>query len=40
MTADEVALAIVNLADPRAASTTGSTVFVDGGMDRLRLPAW
>lgn len=39
VTAEEVAFAIATLADPRSASTTGTVVFVDGGMDRLRLPA-
>jgi 2-keto-3-deoxy-L-fuconate dehydrogenase len=35
--ADEVATAIVSLASPRAASTTGTVLHVDGGMTSLRL---
>jgi NAD(P)-dependent dehydrogenase (short-subunit alcohol dehydrogenase family) len=35
--ADEVASAIVSLASPMAASTTGTVVHVDGGMTSLRL---
>jgi 2-keto-3-deoxy-L-fuconate dehydrogenase len=35
--ADEVASAIVSLASPRAASTTGTVLHVDGGMTSLRL---
>ena len=38
VTADEVALAICYLADPRAGSATGSVVDVDGGMHRLAPP--
>ena len=34
---EEVAEAIVYLASPRAASTTGTVVTVDGGLERLRL---
>jgi NAD(P)-dependent dehydrogenase (short-subunit alcohol dehydrogenase family) len=37
VTADEVATAIVNLASPTAASTTGAVLRVDGGMTSLRL---
>ena len=37
VTADEVAFAIVNLASPRAASTTGTVVTVDGGLTTLRV---
>jgi NAD(P)-dependent dehydrogenase (short-subunit alcohol dehydrogenase family) len=37
VTADEVAYAIVALASPRAASTTGTAFEVDGGMAGLRL---
>jgi 2-keto-3-deoxy-L-fuconate dehydrogenase len=36
VTADEIAHAIAYLASPRAGSTTGTTLAVDGGMDRLR----
>ena len=35
---DEVALAVCQLLDPRAGSTTGSIVAVDGGMWGLRVP--
>lgn len=38
VTADEVAFAICYLADPRAASTTGTILDVDGGMHRLAPP--
>jgi NAD(P)-dependent dehydrogenase (short-subunit alcohol dehydrogenase family) len=38
VSADEVAAAIVYLADPIAASTTGTLLAVDGGMAGLRLP--
>jgi 2-keto-3-deoxy-L-fuconate dehydrogenase len=34
---DEVAHAVAYLASPRAGSTTGTTLSVDGGFDRLRL---
>jgi NAD(P)-dependent dehydrogenase (short-subunit alcohol dehydrogenase family) len=34
---DEVAHAVAYLASPRAGSTTGITLSVDGGFDRLRL---
>jgi NAD(P)-dependent dehydrogenase (short-subunit alcohol dehydrogenase family) len=37
VTTDEVATAIVNLASPTAASTTGAVLRVDGGMAGLRL---
>lgn len=39
VSADEVAQAIVYLASPHAASTTGTLLRVDGGMSGLRLPA-
>ena len=39
MSADEIAEAIVYLASPAAASTTGTALAVDGGMYGLRLPA-
>jgi len=39
VTADEVAHAIVSVASPLAASTTGATVRVDGGFTTLRLPS-
>jgi 2-keto-3-deoxy-L-fuconate dehydrogenase len=38
VTADEVAHAIVYLASPAAASTTGTALAVDGGMFGLRMP--
>jgi 2-keto-3-deoxy-L-fuconate dehydrogenase len=38
VTAEEVAHAIVYLASPRSASTTGTVLAVDGGMLGLRLP--
>jgi 2-keto-3-deoxy-L-fuconate dehydrogenase len=38
VSAEEVALAIAYLAHPSAASTNGTVVVVDGGMERLRLP--
>jgi 2-keto-3-deoxy-L-fuconate dehydrogenase len=37
VTADEVAGAIVHLADPRSGATTGTVLAVDGGMYGLRL---
>jgi NAD(P)-dependent dehydrogenase (short-subunit alcohol dehydrogenase family) len=37
--ADEVALAIAYLAHPSSASTNGTVLFVDGGMERLRIPS-
>ncbi len=37
VSADEVAHAVAYLASPLAGSTTGTTLAVDGGMDRLRL---
>jgi NAD(P)-dependent dehydrogenase (short-subunit alcohol dehydrogenase family) len=37
VTADEVAFAVVQLASPSAASTTGTVLRVDGGMTTLRL---
>jgi 2-keto-3-deoxy-L-fuconate dehydrogenase len=37
VSADEVANAIVHLADPRSSATTGTVVAVDGGMYGLRL---
>lgn len=37
VSAEEVAAAIVHLASPRAASTTGTILRVDGGMTSLRL---
>ena len=39
VTADEVAHAIVHLADPRSSGTTGTVLAVDGGMYGLRVPA-
>ena len=36
---DEVAAAIVHLADPANASTTGTVLTVDGGLTSLRVPA-
>lgn len=38
VSADEVAHAIVYLADPRSGSTTGAILPVDGGMASLRIP--
>lgn len=38
VSADEVAHAILYLADPRSSSTTGTILAVDGGMASLRLP--
>jgi NAD(P)-dependent dehydrogenase (short-subunit alcohol dehydrogenase family) len=38
VSADEVASAIAYLASPRQASTTGTILAVDGGMQGLRLP--
>jgi 2-keto-3-deoxy-L-fuconate dehydrogenase len=38
VTADEVASAIAYLASPRQASTTGTILAVDGGLQGLRLP--
>jgi NAD(P)-dependent dehydrogenase (short-subunit alcohol dehydrogenase family) len=38
VTPEEVANAIVYLASPRSASTTGTVLGVDGGMGNLRLP--
>lgn len=38
VTPDEVAEAIVYLASPRAGSTTGVVLMVDGGLQALRLP--
>lgn len=38
VTADEVAFAVCYLADPRAGSSTGTIVDVDGGMHRLAPP--
>lgn len=38
VSADEVAHAIVSLASPAAASTTGTILRVDGGMTTLRVP--
>jgi len=37
ISASEVAAAICYLADPSSGSTTGTSIVVDGGMDRLRL---
>jgi NAD(P)-dependent dehydrogenase (short-subunit alcohol dehydrogenase family) len=37
VSADEVASAVVSLASPKAASTTGTVLHVDGGMTSLRL---
>ena len=37
VSADEVAHAVAHLASPLSASTTGTWLAVDGGMDRLRL---
>ena len=39
VTPEEVAHAVLHLADPRSASTTGTVFAVDGGMHSLRLPA-
>ena len=39
VSAEEVAHAIVHLADPRSSATTGVALAVDGGMHTLRLPA-
>ncbi|WP_432511259.1 SDR family NAD(P)-dependent oxidoreductase [Kineococcus sp. SYSU DK001] len=39
VTAEEVAHAIVHLADPRSSATTGVAMAVDGGTHSLRLPA-
>jgi 2-keto-3-deoxy-L-fuconate dehydrogenase len=39
VTADEIAHAIVYLASPAAASTTGTALAVDGGVYGLRIPA-
>jgi 2-keto-3-deoxy-L-fuconate dehydrogenase len=38
VSAEEVANAIVHLADPRSSATTGTVLAVDGGMYGLRLP--
>jgi len=38
VTAEEVAFSICFLADPRASSTTGTILDVDGGMHRLSPP--
>ena len=38
VSADEVARAILFLANPLQASTTGTSLAVDGGMQGLRLP--
>jgi NAD(P)-dependent dehydrogenase (short-subunit alcohol dehydrogenase family) len=37
VTAEEIAYAIANLASPRAASTTGAVLNVDGGLTTLRV---
>ncbi|WP_036967178.1 SDR family oxidoreductase, partial [Promicromonospora kroppenstedtii] len=37
VSADEVAEAVAYLASPQAASTTGTTIAVDGGMHSLRV---
>ncbi|MEZ0165719.1 SDR family NAD(P)-dependent oxidoreductase [Kineococcus sp. LSe6-4] len=39
VSAEEVAHAIVHLADPRSGATTGTVLAVDGGMHGLRVPA-
>ncbi|WP_380157568.1 SDR family NAD(P)-dependent oxidoreductase [Kineococcus sp. R86509] len=39
VSAQEVAHAIVHLADPRSSATTGVALAVDGGLHTLRLPA-
>nr|WP_179756228.1 SDR family oxidoreductase [Kineococcus aurantiacus] len=39
VSADEVAHAVVHLADPRSSATTGVVLAVDGGTHSLRLPA-
>lgn len=39
VSAQEVAHAIVHLADPRSSATTGVVLAVDGGMHSLRVPA-
>ena len=39
VSADEVAAAVCFLANPRQASTTGTSLAVDGGMDGLRTRA-
>lgn len=38
VTAHEVALAIAYLAHPSSTSTNGTVLFVDGGMETLRIP--
>lgn len=38
VSADEVALAIAYLAHPSSASTNGTVLFVDAGMEHLRIP--
>ena len=38
VSADEVARAILYLANPQQSSTTGTVLAVDGGMNGLRLP--
>ncbi|WP_417503763.1 SDR family NAD(P)-dependent oxidoreductase [Microbacterium sp.] len=37
VTADEIAFGVANLASPRAASTTGTVLTVDGGLTTLRV---
>lgn len=37
VTAEEIAYAVASLASPRATSTTGTTLAIDGGMQELRL---
>ncbi|MEZ0491881.1 SDR family NAD(P)-dependent oxidoreductase [Kineococcus sp. TBRC 1896] len=39
VTPEEVAHAVVHLADPRSGATTGTVLAVDGGMHALRVPA-
>lgn len=38
VTADEIAGAVLYLADPRSSATTGTSIAVDGGLQELRMP--